>query len=196
MNEVFTIDTLEQVKLLADPLRLRILELFKGGESLTTKQVADVLEEKPTKLYHHVEQLEKAGLINLVETRPNRGIVEKYYLAAARTFVVDPKLFTGSESEEARGVLASVFSSVLEAARSQIQQSLASGLIAPDSERQPIIVHLPIRGGDKEIGKINRALEACIKKIQNETKEKGEKKYALLVAFYPVEEAKAPGEKK
>ncbi|HEX8636938.1 MAG TPA: helix-turn-helix domain-containing protein [Pyrinomonadaceae bacterium] len=196
MNDVFTITVLEQVKLLADPFRLRILELFKGAEPLTTKQVADILGEKPTKLYHHVEQLQKAGLINLVETRQNRGIVEKYYLAAAKTFVVDPHLFAGKESEESRGVLASVFSSVIEAATTQIRQSLASGLITPDANHQPVIVHLPIRGSAKQIEKMNRTLEKCIKQIQGDAEETGEKNFALLLAFYPVREAKPAGDEK
>lgn len=190
MKEIFTITALEQVKLLADPFRLRILELFKGGESLTTKQVADILEEKPTKLYHHVEQLEKSGLINLVETRLNRGIVEKYYQAAAKTFVIDPQLFAGKESEDARNILATMFSNVIETARLQIRQSLAAGLISPDEERQPVLVHLPIRGNAEQIEKIAQMLEICIKKVQSEAKGKGAAAYSLLIAFYPVNETK------
>ena len=45
-QEAYTLETLEQIKVLADPLRIRILEAF--GEERTTKQVADLLGEKPT----------------------------------------------------------------------------------------------------------------------------------------------------
>ena len=53
---------------------------------MTTKQVAELLGEKPTRLYHHVDLLHQAGLIRLTHTRKNRGTTEKYYEAIARQF--------------------------------------------------------------------------------------------------------------
>ena len=55
-------------------------------EPRTTKQVAEALGEKPTKLYHHVDALEKVGLIRLIRTQRNRGTLEKYYQSVARSF--------------------------------------------------------------------------------------------------------------
>ena len=55
----YTLSNLEQVKILADPLRIRILEAF--CEERTAKQVAEFLGEKPSKLYHHVDALERVG---------------------------------------------------------------------------------------------------------------------------------------
>src|SRR3954469_553299 len=72
-----------EMRALAHPLRLRILELFAEAPR-TTKQVADMLGQPPTRLYHHVAALERAGLLVLKETRPNRGVVEKWYEAVAR----------------------------------------------------------------------------------------------------------------
>src|SRR5215470_15863362 len=74
-----------ELRALAHPLRLRILELFAEAPR-TTKQVADLLGEPPTRLYHHVAALERAGLLKLKETRKNRGTVEKWYEAVARSF--------------------------------------------------------------------------------------------------------------
>src|SRR5262249_15887077 len=64
-----TVTDLGQLQALADPLRLRILGALTS-EPRTTKQVADLLGEKHNKLYYHVEALERAGLIQLKETRP------------------------------------------------------------------------------------------------------------------------------
>lgn len=107
-SAVYRIRDLEQLRALSDPLRLRILEAFAHG-ARTTKQVAGSLGEKPTKLYHHVDALEAAGLVRLVETRPKRGTLEKYYEAVARVFEADAGLFaagtlaatTGERSAEA-----------------------------------------------------------------------------------------------
>src|SRR5437764_14850940 len=73
-----------ELRALAHPLRLRIMELFAEGPK-TTKRVAELLGEPPTRLYHHVAALERAGLLHLKETRKNRGTVEKWYEAISRT---------------------------------------------------------------------------------------------------------------
>src|SRR6478609_9673948 len=75
--------TVADLRALAHPLRLRMMELF-AEQPRTTKQVAELLGQPPTRLYHHVAALERAGLLILKETRPNRGAVEKWYEAVAR----------------------------------------------------------------------------------------------------------------
>src|SRR3954471_20831047 len=75
------------LRALAHPLRLRMMELF-AESAKTTKQVADILGEPPTRLYHHVAALERAGLLELRETRKNRGTVEKWYGTPSRTLGV------------------------------------------------------------------------------------------------------------
>src|SRR5205809_1154808 len=50
---------LTQVRALAHPLRLRLIELFASGP-LTAKQAAQKLGQPPTRLYHHVATLERA----------------------------------------------------------------------------------------------------------------------------------------
>src|SRR6478736_2011528 len=71
-----------EMRALAHPLRLRILEVFIERPR-TTKQVAELLGEPPTRLYHHVAALERAGLVVLMETRQNRGAIEKWYGSVA-----------------------------------------------------------------------------------------------------------------
>ncbi len=69
-REFMVLTELDQIKVLADPLRIRILESL--SEERTTKQVAQLIGEKPTKLYHHVDALERVGLIQQTRTRQNR----------------------------------------------------------------------------------------------------------------------------
>ena len=71
------IRSLKQVKALAHPLRLRILEELAVA-ARTPKQVAEILGRKPTGLYHHVRVLEEARLVRQTEARRKRGTVEKY----------------------------------------------------------------------------------------------------------------------
>ncbi|MHA2502940.1 MAG: helix-turn-helix domain-containing protein [Candidatus Kariarchaeaceae archaeon] len=50
-------------KILGDPLRVRLFELIKEG-SKTTVELADILGKDRMELYHHLKQLEDAGLVS------------------------------------------------------------------------------------------------------------------------------------
>src|SRR5579885_1008660 len=71
---------LAQMRALAHPLRLRIMEVLADAPR-TTKQVAELLGQPPTRLYHHVAALERAGLLRLKEARQKPGATEKWYEA-------------------------------------------------------------------------------------------------------------------
>src|SRR3982751_1736257 len=78
-----------ELRALAHPLRLRMMELFAESPK-TTKKVAELLGQPPTRLYHHVAALERAGLLRLTETRKNRGTTEKWYESVSRTLGTAP----------------------------------------------------------------------------------------------------------
>ncbi len=88
LQDTLALTTVDQLQALAHPLRQRVLRLL-GGEPRTNKQLASRLETSPGKLHFHVRELEKAGLIVLVEERPRGGIIEKYYQATARNITLD-----------------------------------------------------------------------------------------------------------
>ncbi len=77
----------EQLKLLADPRRLAILrQLMSGPASLTV--LGKALGQHPAWVRHHLKQLEAAGLVELVETRVQSGVVEKFYRARASGYLI------------------------------------------------------------------------------------------------------------
>jgi DNA-binding transcriptional ArsR family regulator len=69
-------------KALADPLRIQLLEwLFEEPRSV--RQLADCAGLPADRLYYHLGQLERAGLIEVAEYRPlARGKVERVYAPA------------------------------------------------------------------------------------------------------------------
>jgi DNA-binding transcriptional ArsR family regulator len=83
------INTPEQLKALADPLRNRVLSILCEREA-TNQQLATALGEPHAKVLHHVRYLLDAGLIVLVDQRIKGGNVEKYYRAVARWFGIRP----------------------------------------------------------------------------------------------------------
>ena len=178
---------LEQMKVLADPRRIRILELL-CEEERTTKQVAEILGEPPTRLYHHVAALARVGLIRLARTRQSRGAVEKYYVAIAKAFSADPKLFAsrrGPQAAEAAGTLAT---RVLDLTAEDLRLLLAQGESLEQLKVQGILSYLEVRGTPREIeairAKLSKLIESC-------TAGGGESRgtgtaYRLTVAFFPL----------
>lgn len=77
----------DQLKLLLDPTRLRIIDLL-SERAATTSQLADVLERPKGTVGHHTKSLEAAGLIHVVRTAKVRAIEERYYGRTARLFIL------------------------------------------------------------------------------------------------------------
>jgi DNA-binding transcriptional ArsR family regulator len=93
--KTFLIKDLETLRVFADPLRSQIFELLVQ-DALTVKQVADRLGLAVSKLYYHVNLLEKHGLILVAEARQHANLIEKVYRAAASELDIDPSLISFS----------------------------------------------------------------------------------------------------
>lgn len=71
------INDIEIAKMMLDVRKKSILDLAKNP--ITVSQMAEELNEKPSRLYYHVKKLEEAGLLELVETRQHGNLIEKFY---------------------------------------------------------------------------------------------------------------------
>lgn len=87
MEPLRRIQNFDHLKILADARRLVILRLLMA-EAMTLTQIGLVTGDHPAQVRHHLIKLEKAGLVELVDTRLVRGFVEKYYRARAKAFLL------------------------------------------------------------------------------------------------------------
>jgi len=92
MLESYEINTLEQLRAVADTLRIHIIDLLID-HPMTVTQLGEALGLAPAKIHYHVRELEKVGLLQLVEKREKGGVLEKYYQSIARDFSVSNDLF-------------------------------------------------------------------------------------------------------
>lgn len=97
--EVYELETLEQLRAIADELRTRIAEALTH-RAMTVTQLGDLLGQAPAKIHYHVRELERVGLIRLVATREKSGILEKYYRAIAKGFTASKTLLSNAPSDE------------------------------------------------------------------------------------------------
>lgn len=125
------IEDLETLKVLADPLRLSILEYLMKPS--TVKRIAEKLGKPPTKLYYHFNLLEKHNLIQLVDTRVVSGIIEKHYQATAKQYFVAKDLLTPGNIENDEG-LELTLNSIFTDAKNDIFTSMRDGVISSESE--------------------------------------------------------------
>jgi putative molybdopterin biosynthesis protein len=96
MGSIQYLHSFEQLKILADPKRRAILQhLMSGPASLT--MLGKLMGEHPAWVRHHLKQLEAAGLVELVETRIQAGVVEKFYRARAGGYLIQELIIPQEE---------------------------------------------------------------------------------------------------
>ncbi|GAA0373792.1 ArsR/SmtB family transcription factor [Bacillus horti] len=109
MNDQMMPVSIEQSKLLGNPLRIKIIGALYGTAK-TSKQVATQIGESPGNVHYHVQKLYQGGLIDLVEEKRVGGVIEKYYLSKAKWFKSDqdvkvfPELDDSFESASATNI--------------------------------------------------------------------------------------------
>jgi DNA-binding transcriptional ArsR family regulator len=112
------IDSVEELRALADPVRLAILSALDthvpDGEFpvMSVKELARHLGEPQTKLYRHVKQLEAAGLIEVAATRMVSGILEQRYRARQRDLRLSAALYR-QHADETEAAIRSAFDAFL-----------------------------------------------------------------------------------
>ncbi len=189
MKESFILKSPEQVKVMAHPLRMRLIETF-SHKPMTAKQAAQLLGQKPTKLYHHVDALERVGLIRLVRTQKKRGTLEKYYRTVAHHFIVDRRIFQSrAEGKEALGQLQATVGTMFDETMSEINRSMTQRLIEPSRKsksRQAIFARTRIKTTLEQAEKLKKKIDNLLKECCARKRKKGEAEYGLTLAFYPI----------
>lgn len=133
--DLYTLETVEQMRALADPLRIRIVaELAR--RPLTATQVGERVGVAANKAHYHVRELERVGLVRLVEKRERGGILEKYFRAVARSISFTTALF-GSVSPDERIAAAS---GALEVVVAHFLQSLAESISDPEGPARTALI--------------------------------------------------------
>lgn len=94
-----------QVKLLASPLRIRILHALAQREQ-TAAQAADALGESRGNVHYHIQKLHDAGFLTVIRTELRAGVVERYYKTETLQF---GRPVEGGPGEEQRPLYAATW---------------------------------------------------------------------------------------
>jgi DNA-binding transcriptional ArsR family regulator len=175
------IGDLETVRILADPLRLRLLAALRD-RACTVKELAEQVGIAPSKLYYHIELLERHGLVTVVATRVVSGIMEKQYRVTALDFRVDRSLLALGDADDAiDGMLAAV----IDTTRAEAKTSARAGSFGNDAEALlgRKVVSLDVdqaRTFRRELGELLERFERAWTKCDDA------RTYNLTVAYFPL----------
>jgi DNA-binding transcriptional ArsR family regulator len=197
-DDEFRITNLETLKVLTDPLRLRIVEELIDGPR-TVKQLARTMEMKPTKLYYHINLMEEHGLIRVVSTRVVSGIIEKLYHVRAFNYPMDRSLMGMSEAAEDEG-LPAMLASVLEHTGQEIKRSIKSGLITMSEQLPEKRTFMMLRSfglhSKDDIHEFITRFEALLEEFNDRGSEDREgeeyRVYGMTLALYPTHHTRLP----
>lgn len=189
-----TISDLETLKVLADPLRLSILEYLMRPS--TVKRIAEKIHKPATKLYYHFNLLEKHGLIVLVDTRIVSGIIEKHYQAAAKLYRVARDLLAPGSGDSDEG-LELTLNGLFQATKQEIldnihDKTIDMGETAPWHHRMTIS-HVRMALTAEQYEKFYQGLQDLLDQVQEWTEQNDTALPApievlkMLYVTYPVQ---------
>ncbi len=98
MDDIRLIKPFDQIKTLSDPRRLTILRRLMASPATLT-QLGQLMGEHPAWVRHHLKKLEQAGLIELVSVQASGGVIQKWYQATARLFILQQTILPDPEKE-------------------------------------------------------------------------------------------------
>ena len=192
--ESFRISDIDQVKALSHPLRMRIIETLAASDPMTTKQVADGLGEKPTRLYHHVGLLQKAGLIRLTHTQQNRGTTEKYYEPIAKQFRADADLFADESPENQKSAYRPMIRTIFDNTSSEMLRLVESNDFNEQLEEEGLLSYLEMHIPQKNVEVVRDKLKGVLDYLEGlDESEFGDeelREMRLTVALYPLDRFK------
>ena len=115
---------------------------------------------------HHVDTLERVGLIALARTRQNRGTLEKYYLAVARAFRADSRVFQPKEKggSEKKAAIRQMMSTIFDTTSAELASLVDRGEDAMKAieEEEGIVSFLEIRASKAQLEEIRGKLQEIV----------------------------------
>ncbi|WP_413307650.1 winged helix-turn-helix domain-containing protein [Bacillus sp. 1P10SD] len=191
------IDDIEIAKMMLDVRKRSILDI--ASKPVTVSQIAEELNEKQSRLYYHVKKLEEAGLLELVETKQQGNLIEKYYQrtqVAGKRFELDEALLREHHDSVMEEIM-----KLLEPGLKLLQSELKKG--KSDFDKQVnLMISLPTLTGrewETSHGRMMRSIreeseqqgsfdDSSLPKLSEEDKNK-KSKYAYIMLSYRVEDA-------
>jgi len=183
MKERYEIESVEQLRAVADLLRIRIIELLEK-RAMTVTQLGDELGLAPAKVHYHVRELERVGLLKLVETREKGGILEKYYQPVAHEIGVNKALLSAPH-DEAQAMLRGWFTQFADGYLHAFRQVAETQDPAQEGRMGLFLAHLYLTSEEQR--QLFNQIEALLKPFEQKREIEDGKEIVFSTFVYPTD---------
>lgn len=196
MQTLMQIDNLESARVLLNPMRIEILDILRDRGTCT--EIAKELSTSAQRANNHVKELLRVGLVDIVETRPKRNMIESVYQASAKSYWLSPRL-TQRMGDDATPLRDRMSLHNLISMSERLQHDAAALLNEVDESEVPSFgltaeVTLRTEADRQAFAKdYLKVMHLLIEKYQGRGKKKHS--YTAMVICYPAVEQDAAGDR-
>lgn len=175
----FEINTFEELKCISDQLRMKISMLLIERE-MTATEIGKHLNIPKAKIFYHLKELEKYGMVKINRTEVKGSNVYKYYVATHNGFKVNPQLLNEYRDE--------VSDSTKDMVTSQINRTIdvlnQYGLITDDE--QLISKTVQAKWSQNQFDTFKQKLDALIDEVDQQSNDEDESYYYLNIIGFEM----------
>lgn len=153
-----------QLRLMASTARTRIVGALAQHRRLSARELAAQIGRPVSGIYHHIEQLERAGLVRVVAARPSARRPERVYGLVSEQISAR----AASRTRAGRAALAKVARGFLAAAARSVASALASDAAVTEGQmRNTSVRRVQMRLDRKALAQFNTELDALLQRAQS-----------------------------
>lgn len=175
----FEINTFEELKCISDQLRMKISMLLIERE-MTATEIGKHLNIPKAKIFYHLKELEKYGMVKINRTEVKGSNVYKYYVATHNGFKVNPQLLNEYRDE--------VSDSTKDMVTSQINRTIdvlnQYGLIMDDE--QLISKTVQAKWSQNQFDTFKQKLDALIDEVNQQFNDEDKSYYYLNIIGFEM----------
>ena len=177
-GDQFVIEDAETIKVIADPLRLRLM-LETIDAPRTVKELAATLDVPQTRLYYHMKLLEKHGLISVAGRRMVSGIEERSYRSPANGWTISKDLMADAVFS---GLLAALF----DLTRAELEMALANSNAEPGNAESdvPLLTFTRLWLSEDEVIEVQRGFQQVLERFATSEPGPGKSEYNGAFTLY------------
>lgn len=175
----FEINTFEELKCISDQLRMKISMLLIERE-MTATEIGKHLNIPKAKIFYHLKELEKYGMVKINRTEVKGSNVYKYYVATHNGFKVNSQLLNEYRDE--------VSDSTKDMVTSQINRTIdvlnQYGLIMDDE--QLISKTVQAKWSQNQFDTFKQKLDALIDEVDQQSNDEDKSYYYLNIIGFEM----------
>jgi DNA-binding transcriptional ArsR family regulator len=175
-----------QLRVMASPARAEIVGALAETGPLSAREIAARLTTAVNPLYHHLDQLERAGLVCVVSIRPGARRPERVYALVARQISAR----RAARSAPGRAALARLSRRLLAGAARAVADALITGEgVTEGKARDTAVRRVQVRLNAQALARLNAELDALLHQAEAQAGAKG-KGVQITIALAPTRKRK------